>query len=223
MTVLSFFRKDRTLEGQGIAILLAIADPVARRALRKALKPHFGTRVYEAPNRMALVQGLSSHTLDLVISDAEIQGNTVYDLVEDVRLGRRHSHPFPVIALLSGDPREPALQRARDSGADIVLPATGGVAALIRALRDIRESRPKFVVSECYIGPDQIGAEGMGALPMERLVVPNTLVARNDLAAEDDFHRKMVLATHSLSLIRQKLFSLRLGFTEPAVCGRFSA
>lgn len=137
------------------AALVAVGDADRRLALSALLEEiGFGGIRHAASSEEAFrVLGLSP--VDLVLAEADDGRVDGYTLTRRVRHDTITPNPFVPIVLMLDSAERPAVLRARDVGATLLLlkPVTGASLAqrLPRALNDPR----RFVRSRHYVGPDR--------------------------------------------------------------------
>jgi CheY-like chemotaxis protein len=192
-----------------VATLIAMADPEARRMMRQAVGRVVAADVVEVDDKQHFYRTVTFNEIDLIIADAEMKGCCGYEIAEEIRFGRVHCHPFPVIVMLCGGAegvRNPCLV---DCGADLLLPAASAVGAIIEPLRKLAQQRKPFVVSAHYIGPERRSAARQGEPSAEQIVVPNPLIKKSCATAVDDYRRQLSFATRTVNQVRRGLYSLR--------------
>ena len=200
----------RIKKGPGpVTALLAMADPVARRAMKQAILRDIPASIVETDSKKDLHHSVTFSEIDLIIADAELNGCFTFDLIEQIRFGRLHCHAFPVIVMLTEHQRDGIHQQVVDCGADLVIPSTGAADMISDHIARLTDARKPFVVAPHYIGPERRAAPRENEPSAEQLVVPNPLAARAGAVAEDEYRRSVSVATHNISLMRRCLYSIR--------------
>ena len=200
----------RIKKGPGtVTALLAMADPVARRAMKQAILRDIPASIVETDSKKDFHHSVTFSEIDLIIADAELNGCFTFDLIEQIRFGRLHCHAFPVIVMLTEHQRDGIHQQVVDCGADLVIPSTGAADMISDHIARLTDARKPFVVAPHYIGPERRAAPRENEPSAEQLVVPNPLAARAGAVAEDEYRRSVSVATHNISLMRRCLYSIR--------------
>ncbi len=200
----------RIKKGPGtVTALLAMADPVARRAMKQAILRDIPASIVETDSKKDLHHSLTFSEIDLIIGDAELNGGYTFDLIEQIRFGRLHCHAFPIVVMLTEHQRDGLHQQVIDCGADLVIPSMGAADMISDHIARLTDARKPFVVAPHYIGPERRAAPRENEPSAEQLVVPNPLAARAGAVAEGDYRRSVSVATHNISLMRRCLYSIR--------------
>ena len=200
----------RIKKGPGtVTALLAMADPVARRAMKQAILRDIPASIVETDSKKDLHHSVTFSEIDLIIADAELNGCFTFDLIEQIRFGRLHCHAFPIVVMLTEHQRDGVHQQVVDCGADLVIPSTGAADMISDHIARLTDARKPFVVAPHYIGPERRAAPRENEPSAEQLVVPNPLAARAGAVAEDEYRRSVSVATHNISLMRRCLYSIR--------------
>jgi DNA-binding NarL/FixJ family response regulator len=200
----------RIKKGPGtVTALLAMADPVGRRAMRQAILRDIPASIVETDSKKDFHHTVTFSEIDLIIADAELDGCFTFDLIEQIRFGRLHCHAFPIVVMLAEHQRDGFHQQLVDCGADLVIPARGATDAISDHIARLTDARQPFVVAAHYIGPERRSVLRQGEPSAEQIEVPNPLAARAGAVAEDEYRRAVSVATHNISLMRRCLYSIR--------------
>ena len=200
----------RIKKGPGtVTVLLAMADPTARRAMRQAILRDIPASVVEVDNKQDFHHSATFSEIDLIIADAELYGAFTFDIIEQIRFGRLHCHAFPVVVMLTERRRDDVYQQLIDCGADLVIPGTGAAEAISDHIARLSHDRKPFVVAPHYIGPERRAARREHEPSSEQIEVPNPLAARAGAMSEEDYRRAISVAAHTITLMRRSLYSIR--------------
>ena len=205
---LTNWRRIKKASGN-VTILLAMADPAARRAVKQAIQRDIPASVIEVDNKKDFHHTVTFSEIDLIVADAELSGSLTFDLVEQIRFGRLHCHAFPVVVMLVEQHRSSVHQQVIDSGVDLVLPAMTPADAVADHINRLSVQRKPFVVAPHYIGPERRAVPRENESSAEHIEVPNPLAARAGAVTEADYRRSVSVATHNISLMRRCLYSIR--------------
>jgi len=193
-----------------VTVLIAMADPIARRAMRQTISRALTAVIVEADSKPYFQHAVGEQEIDLIVADADLGGSESIDTVEQIRYGRLHCHAFPLVVILSDHPTPSSTLRIIDSGADLVLPADAACRVLPDHLVRLTQTRKPFVVAPHYIGPERREAPRQQGRPTEQLDVPNPLAARANAMPELEYRRLVSVATHAISLMRRGLYAVRV-------------
>ena len=200
----------RIKKGPGtVTVLLAMADPAARHALKQAILRDIPASVIEVDSKKDLHHTVTFSEIDLIVADAELNGSLTFDLVEQIRFGRLHCHAFPIVVMLVAQTRTSVHQQVIDSGVDLAVPASGPAEMVADHINRLSVARRPFVVAPHYIGPERRSAPRENEPSAEHIEVPNPLAARGGSVTEAEYRRAVSVATHNISLMRRCLYSVR--------------
>jgi len=130
--------------------------------------------IEEASSHVTLDKSLHSQPYDLIILQAEMDGNNLGPLVRDIRHGRAHAHPFPLVMMLSGLGELSYVRKLVDCGPDDILLVPVSPELMVNRAKGLISRRKPFVVTQDYIGPDRRKAfrrSGTETIPL--VDVPN--------------------------------------------------
>jgi DNA-binding NarL/FixJ family response regulator len=200
----------RIKRGPGtVAALLAVEDPGARRAIKSAILRDIPANIAETGAKKDFHHSVTFSEIDLIIADADLAGETTFDLVEQIRFGRLHCHAFPIIILLTSTQRGHGLQQLIDCGADLLIPAGNAADTIPDHIARLTDRRAPFVVTPHYVGPERRTAWRKGEPSADQIEVPNPLIARAGAIPEEEYRRQVSVATHNISVIRSAFYSIR--------------
>lgn len=162
-------------------VRLALAEP--NRQLRFGIRSLLFAAGFRDIVDFADFEGLREHIekaeVDAVISEAQLPGGNVCDMLRLVRHHRLGNNPFILAIALTFQPTQEIVRDIVDSGFDdlVIKPISG--TTLVERLRMLARGRKPFVVTHDYIGPDRRKqSRDDAAQPIPLLQVPNPLRAR---------------------------------------------
>jgi len=200
----------RIKKGPGtVTVLLAMADPGARGAVKQAVLRDIPASVIEVDNKKDFHHTVTFNEIDLIVADADLNGALTFDLVEQIRFGRLHCHAFPVVMMRVDQHRPSVHQQVIDSGVDMTVPTSFGADSIADHVNRLSVARKPFVVAPHYIGPERRAAPRENESSAEHIDVPNPLSARAGAVTEADYRRAVSVATHDISLMRRCLYTIR--------------
>ena len=165
------------------AVVVAIANPIVRRALGDAFRHRGVLELDELHDYEQLKQILKNACIDVLVADDNLNDLFVGDLVRAIRQGELHEHPFPLIIMLAHRQEEKDLRALINSGPDAVVLTPISVAALTQKIEMLAAGRKQFVITRDYVGPDRRTAARAGSAPALTLDAPNPLQAGADRGA----------------------------------------
>lgn len=157
-----------------VVTLLADKDTLVRGAVRSMLRNSGFREIRVGSTMFDVEEQIVSPDTDLVISEVELMGGDLCELVRRIRHHRINANPFlPVIALTS-DPSPELVGDIMDAGIDTLLAKPLSTQQLQNRIVSLIRARRPFVVTSDYIGPDRRGPTDRES-NVELLDVPNTL------------------------------------------------
>jgi len=200
----------RIKKGPGtVSILLAVADPTMRRAIKQAILRDIPADIHEVDSKKDFHHAVTFSEIDLIIAEAGLNGALTFDLIEQIRFGRLHCHAFPIVIMLVEAQRTVVYQQVVDSGVDLLLLREGAASLISDHIAHLTHARKPFVVVPHYIGPERRAFARDGEPSAEHIEVPNPLAVRGGAVTEAEFRRAVSVATHTISLMRRSLYSVR--------------
>ena len=200
----------RIKKGPGtVAALLAVEDPAARRAIRSAILRDIPANIIEVGAKKDFHHTVTFSEIDLIIADADLGGETTFDLIEQIRFGRVHCHAFPIVMLLTSTQRGHGLQQLIDCGADVLTPAGNAADTISDHIARLADQRMPFVVAPHYVGPERRANWRKGEPTAEQIEIPNPLAVRAGAVPEPDYRRQVSVATHNINVIRAGFYAIR--------------
>jgi DNA-binding response OmpR family regulator len=156
-----------------IKVVLADGDIYTSQGLRNALTNEGYGEVRAVARLFALRDVMMATMVDLLVLDADLPDGNALGLVRDIRRGRLGRNPFLPIILMTWTSEPLVVQRAVNSGIDLILVKPVSPARLFSRIDGLVAHRKRFVVTADYIGPDRRGDDVAGAA--QHYDVPNTL------------------------------------------------
>lgn len=125
-----------------------------------------------------IIHALQTRAPDLLITDCQLPGGDVCELIRDIRAHKIGTNPFMAIMVTTWKPSVELVHEVVDSGADdlIVQPTSRG--QLGSRIEALTFNRKPFVVTANYIGPDRRKQPRPDRQQVPLLEVPNTLKAK---------------------------------------------
>ena len=156
-----------------IKVVLADGDTYTSQALRNALTNEGYGDVRAVARLFALRDVMMAAMVDLLVLDVDLPDGNALGLVRDIRQGKLGRNPFLPIILLTWASEPKVVQRAVNSGIDLILVKPVSPVQLFSRIDGLVANRKPFVVTADYVGPDRRDHDLSG--PAERYDVPNTL------------------------------------------------
>lgn len=170
--------KERKQDSRkAIEIVFGEPERTLRAAFRSALQREGYDAIYECEKSSQVRQHLIRRMPDLVVTDAQLDGEDMAAVIREVRAGHIGANPFVPIIVTFWKPTEQVVRDVVNSGADDMLVKPISPGQLVERIRVIVENRKPFVVTSDYIGPDRRKDPGRESdIPL--IEVPNTLRAK---------------------------------------------
>lgn len=216
---------DRAIIKQraAIKIVLADGDTYTSQGLRNALTNEGYGDVRTVARLFALRDVMMAAMFDLLVLDVDLPDGNALGLVKDIRQGRLGRNPFLPIIMLTWTSDPAFVQRAVNSGIDLILVKPVSPARLFSRIDGLVAHRKPFVVTADYVGPDRRGHDTPGSA--QHYDVPNTLRDKMegrqvDAAALSD---KIDAALHELNARRLAQAVEKLACSIEIVCRAIEA
>jgi len=156
-----------------VKILLADNDSYMRQGLRNA----FGSEGYQNVRTVGKISTLReilmSSLPDLLIIDIDTPDGDAVETVTDIRSGKIGKNPFMPIIFATWDSDPVAINRAVQSGVDLILAKPLAPAQLFKRIESLITDRKPFIATNRYFGPERRPKDRQGDIP--HFEVPNTL------------------------------------------------
>jgi two-component system, chemotaxis family, chemotaxis protein CheY len=138
-------------------LVILIADPSSYMSMliHSMLRGFGSNKILEVRSSTALLQTLTGQKIDILICDAHLQPHGGLQLTRAIRGKKDNEHRTIPILIMSNDPRESTVKRARDAGANMVIAKPISPASLYDRLSWIAFNPRKFVDTANYFGPDR--------------------------------------------------------------------
>ena len=158
----------------GVVTLLADKDTLVRGAVRSMLRNSGFREIRVGATVFDLEEQICEPDTDLVISEIDLTGGDLCELVRRVRHHRTRANPFLPFIALTGEPSPELVGNIMDAGIDTLLAKPMSTQQLQNRIVSLIRARKPFVVTSDYIGPDRRGDDERES-EVELLEVPNTL------------------------------------------------
>lgn len=168
---------DRTAKHRaGITIVIAESRTYLSQPLRNALLNEGYGEVQIFGRVPRLREAMKEALPDLLVLDVDLPGGDALALVRDIRHSLVGRNPFLPVILLTWASDPEVVDRAVNSGVDLILVKPLSAARLFARIDGLVAERKPFVVTADYVGPDR---RGHPKQPQAKVIsVPNTLKAK---------------------------------------------
>jgi len=158
---------------QDVKVVLVDDESLMRQIIMNALAAG-GYREVRSVFRLAQFrEAIESANPDLLIINGEMADGDPVELVRQIRLGRIGRNPFIPVIMTSWHSEGEFVRRVVDGGIDVLMTKPFAAGQLFARIDFLVSSRPAFVATASYIGPDRRKARRDDTFP--RFDVPNTL------------------------------------------------
>lgn len=164
-----------------------------RIALKSLLQAEGFSGIVDVPDIRSLRTLLEggSDPPDVVVLDADLEGEDPCGLVRAIRHGKLGRNPFVTVIMTTSVASNERVRAIVESGADGLLVKPLSVNAVMERLVGLVRQRKPFIVTSAYIGPDRRKDPARGPSSIPLFDVPNTLRAKAEghsaeLAALDE-------------------------------------
>jgi two-component system, chemotaxis family, chemotaxis protein CheY len=147
--------KDFSLNFKDLMILVADANPHARRIICSILRGFGANKLLEVENEMELLRALSLQKIDILICDERLPTHGGLRLTRAIRGNAKNENRTMPILLMTNNARESSIKRARDAGANMVVVKPMSPNSLYDRLARIALKSRKFIDTVTYFGPDR--------------------------------------------------------------------
>lgn len=138
-----------------MVFLVADSSAFFSRLVHGILRSFGSTKVLEVRSTWDVLRTLSGRNVDVLICDAKLPPHGGDSLIRAIRRKADHEHRTIPILLMTSDPREQMIFRARDAGANMVVAKPLSPANLYDRLAWIALTPRQFIDSPNYCGPDR--------------------------------------------------------------------
>lgn len=139
----------------GLTFLIADPNAYFRTITQRILRSFGAGNVVEAGDTARTSQLLGEHRIDILLCDVQLPPEGGLSLVRSIRGDAKNEHRTVPILVLSSDTRPATVQRARDSGANMVLVKPVSPRSLYDRLAWVALTPRNFVEDANYFGPDR--------------------------------------------------------------------
>ena len=161
-------------------------DPQAREIVRSTLFGLGFREITDTPSLAKVHQTVRRTAADLLIFNANMDGDDTAFVTTGIRSGKLGDDPFPVIIVLITSLDAARLRAIIDSGADDALILPFAADALCKKVADLSGARKPFVVTCDYIGPERRSGPRPGSQSGNLVEIPNPLAFRA-IGADDAY------------------------------------
>lgn len=207
-------------------VRLALAEPnrQLRYGIRSLLLSAGFRNIVDFAEFGALRDHIERGDVDAVISEADLPGGDIYDMLRQVRHHRLGKNPFILAIALTYQPTKDTVRSIVDSGFDdlILKPISGGT--LVDRLRALARGRKPFVVTHDYIGPDRRKQSRADEAPLPVLQVPNPLRAKSVTNTDPmSFQRMIDSAIAKINEHKLERYSVQIAYLVDRLRARYEA
>ncbi|QQP90067.1 response regulator [Skermanella sp. TT6] len=163
-----------------IGILMGEGNLSVRIALKSLLQAEGFSGIVDVPDIRSLRTLLEggSDPPDVVVLDADLEGEDPCGLVRAIRHGKLGRNPFVTVIMTTSVASNERVRAIVESGADGLLVKPLSVNAVMERLVGLVRQRKPFIVTSAYIGPDRRKDPARGPSSIPLFDVPNTLRAK---------------------------------------------
>jgi len=130
-------------------------NPMGLDILSQTLLGFGVDRIFRATSVSSAQAILKAETIDLVLCDAELGGESGNDLVRWLRLSRMEPNCHVPAFVITGHALEPEVINARDCGSNFVVAKPLAPAVLMQRILWVAAADRPFIESDNYTGPDR--------------------------------------------------------------------
>lgn len=204
---------QREFRFENVRLMLADTNGQVRHALKSALYREGFRDILDTASYVAVRETLARNLVDVVVTDVDLPGGDVCDLIHRVRHHKVGNNPFVVCIVLTSDPTQDLVRRMVDSGADDLVVKPCSADAMIQRVKTLTRGRKPFVVTHDYIGPDRRKGQREGSQVIQLLDVPNPLwskaVANSDTSG---LQRLIDAATARINQQKMERYSQQVAY-----------
>jgi len=131
------------------------ASPLGLDILSQTLLGFGVDRIFRAPSVSEAQAILKAETIDLVLCDAELGGESGNDFIRWLRLSRMEPNCHAPAFVIMGHALEPEVINARDCGSNFVIAKPLAPAVLMQRILWVAAVDRPFIESDNYTGPDR--------------------------------------------------------------------
>jgi DNA-binding response OmpR family regulator len=135
---------------------------------------------------------LAKSQYEIVLLDADMNGDDTLNLIRRLREKRISRDPFPNVILIADPPQAEKAKQILACGADIVLIRPISIQAILERIIFLTKNRRPFVVTQAYIGPERRDNIRSGMMVIPQIDVPNNLKNRAFGITDDTLYLKSV-------------------------------
>lgn len=140
---------------EGIRFLLVDDNAHALKIMDQVVSG-FGVRdIVKAESVSAAKEAINRGGIDVVLTDAQMPGETGYQLTEWIRLEAPESERYVPIVIITGHTPESDVTKGRDLGANFTIAKPLVPRVLLQRLFWLSHEERQFIQSDAYTGPDR--------------------------------------------------------------------
>lgn len=167
---------DTASQKPEVKILLADDEAFMREIIVNALSAGGYREIRPLAKLEALQEVVESYFPDLLVINGEMGDGQALEIVRRIRHFRMGRNPFLPIVVTSWNSEGPFVRKVVDCGADVLMIKPLAAGQLLVRLDFLVTSRPPFVATASYMGPDRRQTKRGGS--SNCFDVPNTLKER---------------------------------------------
>jgi CheY-like chemotaxis protein len=146
---------QHTINLRDLHIVVADQSAFMCKLLFRMLRGFGANRVREASDAGGVLRALSEGRVDMLVCDDKLPPDGGLELTRMIRTNSTNENRTMPILIMTADPRELTIKRARDAGANMVIAKPISPANLYDRLSWIAMSTRLFVETPTYFGPDR--------------------------------------------------------------------
>ncbi len=148
-------REGDRLNLEGIRFLLVDDNAHALKIMEQVVSG-FGVRnIVKADSAGAAKEAINRGGIDVVLTDAQMPGETGYELTEWIRLEAPESERYLPVVIITGHTPESDVTKGRDLGANFTIAKPLVPRVLLQRLFWLSHEDRQFIQSDAYTGPDR--------------------------------------------------------------------
>jgi len=144
-----------TINFRETAILIADQSPFLSMLAHGILRGFGATKIVEVRSSLAVAQALGNQKFDVLLCDARLPPHGGFAVTKGIRRKADNENRTMPILIMSSDPRETEVKRARDAGANMVIAKPISPASLYDRMAWVALTPRQFVDAPTYFGPDR--------------------------------------------------------------------
>ncbi len=191
-----------------IHVAVGDTNPEVRSSIRRALREGGASEITDFSSVEEMMPLLNNISIDLFVTDAELPGGDICDVVQRVRNHAVGRNPFVAVIANTGVAEAAGIQRILGSGVDDLLIKPIRIDILLERIANLIAARKPFVMMQNYIGPDRRGQKDK--TPLVPITVPNTVQAKIQGGGKDELEKLVDGAVATLNAKKMQRFSIEI-------------